>query len=590
MDSVSSTQRLRLWPGIAAVVLLWLSRYGVPLIAPEVMPYAVGGAALCALAVLVWWLFFSRAPQLERWGALALLVAGLAATAPLVHPSIAGGMMGLMFVMYSVPLACLALVAWAAVSGTWSPGPRRAALVAAVLLLCGGWLTVRTDGISGEGHAQFAWRWSKSAEEQLVARVPSLPPPAAPKIDAPAPVPAKEALPAVKVDPPLEVLWAGFRGAERDAVIRGARIDADWSKTPPVEVWRKPVGPGWSSFAVGGGLVFTQEQRGDYEVVACYRLATGEPVWMHQDKARFWESNGGPGPRGTPALHEGRIYTLGATGILNVLNARDGSLVWTRNAAADTGAKILGWGYTSSPLVVNDTVIVATSGRVAAYELASGGKPRWVATTGGGSYASPHLAAFDGVAQIVMLNGSGAAGIAPADGKILWKHAWDGVPILQPVALADGGMLINTADAAGGIGTRRLAVKQGSGGWTVEEKWTSRGLKPYFNDLVAHQGFAFGFDGGILSCVDLQDGQRKWKGGRYGHGQMILLAEQDLLLVLSEEGEVALVSAKPDGFSEVGKFKAIEGKTWNHPVLVGDLLLVRNGEEMAAFRVSRQGS
>jgi hypothetical protein len=137
----------------------------------------------------------------------------------------------------------------------------------------------------------------------------------------------------------------------------------------------------------------------------------------------------------------------------------------------------------------------------------------------------------------------------------------------------------------GSAGMRRLSLARGSDGWTVAERWTSIGLKPYYNDFVVHRGHAFGFDGSILACVDLADGKRKWKGGRYGHGQMVLLAEQDLLLVLSEDGEVALVKATTDQFTELGRFRALEGKTWNHPVLVGDLLLARNSEQMAAFRL-----
>jgi hypothetical protein len=184
---------------------------------------------------------------------------------------------------------------------------------------------------------------------------------------------------------------------------------------------------------------------------------------------------------------------------------------------------------------------------------------------------------------------AGVNSVAPADGKVLWKHSWPGSSILQPALTADGGVLIATASAAGGIGTRRLAVAQGPGGWTVEEVWTSNGLKPYFNDFVVHNGHAFGFDGGILACIDLQDGKRKWKGGRYGYGQLLLLPDQDLLLVLSEEGELALVAAVPGQFTEIARFPAMDGKTWNHPVLVGDILLVRNGREMVAFRLSLLG-
>ena len=161
---------------------------------------------------------------------------------------------------------------------------------------------------------------------------------------------------------------------------------------------------------------------------------------------------------------------------------------------------------------------------------------------------------------------------------------------MQPAVIADGDILITTADAMGGQGMRRLVVGHGSGGWNVQERWTSRGLKPYFNDFVVHEGHAYGFDGSILSCIDVADGARKWKGGRYGNGQLVLLPDQDVMLVLSEEGELALVKATPDQFSEIARFKAIEGKTWNHPVLVGDVLLVRNGEEMAAFRLSRASS
>jgi outer membrane protein assembly factor BamB len=177
--------------------------------------------------------------------------------------------------------------------------------------------------------------------------------------------------------------------------------------------------------------------------------------------------------------------------------------------------------------------------------------------------------------------------VAPTDGTLLWKHAWRGDSIVQPAVTADGDVLIGSGSGLNvEVGTRRIVLAHGPDGWTAEERWTSPGLKPYFNDFVVHKDHAFGFDGSILACIDLNDGKRKWKGGRYGNGQLVLLPDQDLMLVVSEEGELALVKATPDQYTEVARFQAIEGKTWNHPALVGDTLLVRNSEEMAAFRLS----
>ena len=386
----------------------------------------------------------------------------------------------------------------------------------------------------------------------------------------------------------MEVKWPGFRGVGRDSVVRGVQIQTDWTALPPVEVWRRQIGPGWSSFAVAGDLLFTQEQRGPDELVAAYRVTTGKPVWMHKDPVRFYESNGGAGPRGTPTLSDGRVYALGATGILNALDAATGAVLWKRDTTADAEIKQLpGWGITSSPLVHDNLVIVAVSGALLAYDRASGDK-KWFVKSTGGSYSSPQLIDVNGTPQVLLLAGAGATAVSPKDGAVLWRSAWAGTPIVQPASLPGGDILLTSADMMGSQGMKRVSLTRGDGGWKVEERWTSRGLKPYFNDYVVHEGHVYGFDGSILACISLDDGSRKWKGGRYGEGQMMLLADQDLLLVISDEGELALVKATPDQFTEVAKFKAIEGKTWNHPVLIGNLLIVRNGEEMAAFRLGLQ--
>jgi outer membrane protein assembly factor BamB len=571
-DDPTGRKPLRLWPGVVAVVLQWLVRFVVPIVIPGAVIVGVLGGVVGGLIVVLWWVFLSRAPWSERLGAPVLMIAALLVTSRFLHESIATGAQGMLFAVLAVPVLSLAFVTWAVASRRLSDGPRRATMVATILLACGVWTLVRTGGFSGDFKNDLQWRWAQTAEERLLSHAwnepMSLPP-------APA---------TVKKSPQ----WPGFRGPDRNGIVRGLRIETDWSRSPPIQMWRRPIGPGWSSFAVSGDLLYTQEQRGDDEVVASYKMTTGEPVWRHSDAVRFWESNAGAGPRATPTLSNGRVYTFGATGILNALDASNGVVAWSRNVASDSATKVPGWGFASSPLVVGDVVIVAAYGKLAGYDLATG-KPRWFGPAHDGSYSSPHQLTIDGVTQILLMSGAGVTSVAPANGTLLWEHAWPGFTIVQPAVAADGEVLIATTGSSGGTGARRLAVVHGPEGWTVTERWTSAGLKPYFNDFVVHKGHAFGFDGSILACIGLEDGTRKWKGGRYGNGQLVLLADQDVLLVLSEQGELALVGATPDGFKELTRFPAIKGKTWNHPVVVDDMLLVRNSQEMAAFRLSLAG-
>jgi outer membrane protein assembly factor BamB len=623
-DTASPRRPLRLWPGEALLIIVLFVRFVLPIISPDLMIVGVLGSVLGALLVFVWWTFFSRAAWIERVMALALVVLSILGTRPLLEKSIAGGAMGMLYPILAIPLVGMAFVIWAVATRRLSDPVRRVTMAVTIVAAAGFWALVRTGGFTGNFGNDFAWRWTPTPEDRLLAQerddpkppAPA-PAPAEPAAAVPAPVPAgtestaaatsvpasstaastsavKPAVAGATAGKPMEAPtatpvarvrtpeWPGFRGSGRDSIIRGVRIDTDWSAKPPVAIWRRPIGPGWSSFAVSDGLLYTQEQRGEDEVVAAYKAATGEPVWRHRDKARFWESNGGAGPRGTPTLSGGRVYTLGATGRVNALDAASGAVVWSRDAAADTGAKEPTWGFSGSPLVLDEQVIVAASGSLVSYQRASG-EPRWKGPTSGASYSSPQLMTIGGVPQVLLLSSKGLTSVAPADGAKLWSHEWSGYPIVQPAQTAEGDVLIAINESSG---TRRLAAVQGANGWTVEERWTSNGLKPYFNDFVVHQGHAYGFDGRILACIDLKDGARKWKGGRYGGGQLVLLPDQNLLLVLSEEGELALVSATTDQFKEIARAPALEGKTWNHPVLIGDTLFVRNDHEMAAFRLS----
>jgi len=620
-DHSTSAAPLRLWPGTVLAALLLFLWFVGPLI-PNIFVSGMLGAVACGAAIVVWWLCFSRAPWIDRVGAIVVGVAAVLLTRLFIHPSIANGFMNNMQAVLSLPLLSTALVASLVASRRLSTRARHASMVGALALAAASFTLVRTGGITGDAKSDLHWRWTPTPEEMLLARGSDIPPapavpvkppepeplqpPAAPageKVAAAVPsVPGVAAAPAVAPKPPADnaaaaghpsdeegaetaAEWPGFRGPLRDSTVHGVRISTDWSASPPQELWRRPIGPGWSSFAVQGNVLFTQEQRGQDEIVAAYKVTTGEPVWQHRDATRFWESNGGAGPRGTPTLSHGRVYALGATGILNALDATSGAVIWSRNIATDAHKPIPGWGFTASPFVVGDVVIIAATGTLVGYDARTGA-PRWFGPPHKGGYSSPQPVTIDGVTQIMLLTADGVISVSPSDGTLLWENAWDGVPIVQPALATNGDVLITTGDAMGGAGIRRVAVTHQSGKWSAEERWTSSGLKPYFNDYVVHNGHAFGFDNSILACIDLADGKRAWKGGRYGHGQVLLLADQDVLLVLSEEGDLALVAAGTDQFTELAHAKAIEGKTWNHPVLVNDVLLVRNGEEMAAFRLA----
>jgi outer membrane protein assembly factor BamB len=565
-DEPKRVKSLRLWPGVTIVILQWLLWLFLQDIMPEALAIGVFSGIIGWLAIIIWWAFFSRAPVFERWSAPLLMIVMIILTFFFLDESISTAMMGMMFPVYVTPFLSLMFVIWAVVSPYLKGSVRRITMVASIILSCAIWIFIKTDGMTGDADQDLAWRWAETSEERFLTQ-----------FDDNIFVIPKNAI----LDTTLGE-WPGFRGKDRDAIIRDVVINTDWTTAPPTEMWRRPIGPGISSFAVRGQLVYTQEQRGQKEMVTCYDMHTGKLVWKHSDHERFWDSHAGAGPRGTPTVIGDRLYSLGATGILNVLNAADGSVIWSRNTVSDTKVKIPEWGISSSPLVVDSIVIVAAVGKLAAYHINSS-ELLWVGPEGAESYSSPHLAEIDGVNQVLFMEGGGVISVSPNNGEKLWYYEWPpGVRIVQPALTENGDLLIGGGDLNG---IRRISVRKGAEGWIIEERWTSKKLKPYYNDFVVHNGHAYGFNGSRIVCLDVENGERKWRGNSYGYGQLILLEDQDMLIIISEKGELALARATPEKFEELSRIPAIEGKTWNHPVFVNDVLLVRNSQEMVAFKL-----
>jgi outer membrane protein assembly factor BamB len=455
--------------------------------------------------------------------------------------------------------------------------------------------------LDGGGTPRLAFLTSADERAEEIARhreaqKAQAPPPAP---TAPSPPPPGTGEPPAQVDPSQEVdvpappraaapSWTDFRGPARDGHYREQPIRTDWPPSGPAPIWKQPIGGGYASFVVAGGHAFTIEQRGPQEVVAAYEVATGRELWANAWTGVFREPMGGDGPRATPTWHDGRVYALGGAGELRCLDAATGAVIWRTNILTDAGASNLQWGMAAAPLIVDDTVVVLPGGgtgrSVVAYDRMTGARA-WSALDDTQSYSSPMLVTLGGVRQILVFSASRLMGLTPERGELLWEFPWTtqyGVNASQPLLLAKDRVFVSTGY---GSGAAAIELTQSGGRFTVRELWRTNRMKNQFTSSLLHDGFIYGLDEAILACIDAATGDIKWKGGRYGYGQ-VMLADGHLI-VLTEGGELALVRATPERHVELARFPVLEGKTWNHPAISGGYLLVRNINEMAAFDLRR---
>lgn len=532
----------------------------------------LGGPVFCSLGLLIWWLAGSRVRGTQRWLPVLLFILPAIANMILFYPDSAFTVL-----LFGFPFVALLWVLWLCIS---RPALRFIQLSGLLGVIVGGWVLfsmVRIGETDANIRPELAWRWEPTKLDTFKEERAKL-------------AVAKTDVGAVVVGPGD---WAEFRGPKRDGIVRGISIETDWDAHPPKLLWKHRVGPGWGTFAVVGDKLFTQEQVDDNrEAVVCYLAMTGERVWEHQYEARFYEQIAGVGPRGTPTVADGRVYTLGGSGILLCLDATNGTPIWKRDVPVDQSTKPQQWGYSSSPLVHRGVVVVFANGPdgkgTAAYR-ADTGEPAWAAGKGTFGYSSAQIANFGGVEQLLMFNDIGVESYNPTDGKILWTYDWftRGVNrVSQPAILSDTDFVVGTG-VGGDQGFRRIRVTKNGDQWSTETIWSTRNLKPYFNDGVVHNGHYYGFDDMSFTCIDLKNGSRKWKTGtQYGHGQVLLLADQGILIVQAVDGRIVLLRASPDEHDEIAKIPAISGKTWNHPVVAHGLLFVRNGIEAAAYQLT----
>ena len=465
--------------------------------------------------------------------------------------------------------------------GAWLKRAVGYGLVAAVL---GAIATFRIERVSGDLVPELRPRWLPSRDRLL------------PKV-----APGSE--PAGSWEPtPAD--FPRFLGPTGAAGIDGPRLDPDWEARPPELLWRAAIGAGWSGFAVCGDHAVTLEQRGEEEVVSCRSVATGKPVWAVAVRGRHETVLGGVGPRSTPTIRAGTVYATGATGWLHAIDGASGRVAWKKNVLTDLGidpvahAAAVTWGRAGSPLVTESLVIVpgggplvvagrggATAVSLAAYDRATGER-RWTAGGEQISYVTPELVSVAGRETVLVVNESRVVGYDPTDGRELWGFEWPGhsnsdATCSQAQVLADGRLFISKGY---GIGAAVFAAAAGVEPPAFAAVWRQPGmLKTKFTNVAIHEGHAYGLSDGILECVRLEDGTRRWKKGRYGQGQVLRVG--DLLVVQAETGEVVLVECTPERHVERARLQALDGQTWNNPALSGHRLLVRNAEEAACYRL-----
>lgn len=474
---------------------------------------------------------------------------------------------------------------WIRTFSRWTLNTQIVAVTALVAAQAGLHQALRLEGFAGDGRPMWTWRWTEPPEEKFAAqqrRARQEPSPlAAQPID-------------LTITAPTD--YPGFRGANRMGVVDARHFETQGSAQPPQLLWKQPVGAAWSSVAIVGQFAVTQEQRGEFEATVCYELRTGRERWVHQERATFYEVTSGAGPRATPTIHGGRVYSLGATGILNCLAGATGEPLWTVDILKDNKTTNLLFGMTGSPLVTDGLVIVNPGGKgssLAAYD-AETGRRVWRAGNSGASYSSPQRATLCGQDQVLDFNADGLFAHDLETGGPLWNVPWISNPaernnVCQPVVLRDFGEEKTDCVfiASGyGMGCALLEVRKSPAGtFQVTERWRNRNLKAKFSSVVVHAGHVYGLDEAILTCLDLATGRRCWKGGRYNYGQLLLAG--DTLVVQLETGEIAVVKATPDSFQELSRFAALSHRTWNHPALAGSILVVRNDREAAAYELPR---
>ncbi|MBX3746766.1 MAG: PQQ-binding-like beta-propeller repeat protein [Verrucomicrobiae bacterium] len=389
--------------------------------------------------------------------------------------------------------------------------------------------------------------------------------------------------------------WPQYHGPLGD----GSSLESvrtDWEEQPPRILWRRPIGPGWSSIAAQHGRIVTQERRatpsGEREFCLALDAATGDPLWaVDVERARYTDLAGYDdridGPRSTPTLDGDRVYLITSHLKLLALHAGTGDIAWIRDFPQELGSSVLPWENAASPLLVGDLILLNANapGRRLMAVRKHDGSTAWSGQEVGLTHATPVLAHLDGVAQAIFLTLPGLVSVVPETGAVLWRLEFSPSHTSTAASPVVAGNHVH-ASAAYAAGTWIGQISRTDSGFTAVETARQRGnaYQLHWSTPVAHEGFIYAIPSPTsaqarLACLDPSAGTNRWTqtqvgSGNIGFGSLIRAANS--LIVLTESGELVLVPPNPQGYSELGRFKILHAHCWNRPALANGVLFARN--------------
>jgi outer membrane protein assembly factor BamB len=375
--------------------------------------------------------------------------------------------------------------------------------------------------------------------------------------------------------------WPQFLGPTRDGRSADANLIEGWLRGPLRVVWRSPIGVGYSGLAVVGESLYGLDSEEGDEFVFARRTDDGRERWRVRTATSPRDVYGGLGPRVTPSVAGGRVFLVSAEGDALCLDARDGRVVWRRSLRAELGWRPPAEGTAASPLVADRRVYLmngGTNGRAFLALDASTGAPVWAAQDDRPSYAS---AVRMGAAQVLFLGGSALFSLEAGTGRLLWRYPWatpDWVNAATPLVIAPDRVFLSSGNDQGAA---LLRVREGAGGPLAEVLWRNREMKNHFNNSVEHEGVLYGFDNAILKALDVERGTTLWRERGFGKGSLLCVGEH--LVVLGEEGELALVEPGREGLRVKARQPVLEGRSWTPPSIAGGRVYLRGLSEVVAL-------